>query len=170
MHRSNSKIFQFSKPSGYHLFKGTKINIDPHTVMPFHLTRNMDLARESKVFPPWERFENKVAPRPPAEREHSHRPHHRAGASKGGHPGHRISSERRQHCPCWCAHPGSFPFCLPPRHCQLRPPAATGQVGFAVRRRCTWKLTEKLREKAVRQGKNGEKINDNAKSLQMQKL
>ena len=32
-------------------FKGTKINIDPHTVMPFHLTQNMDLARGSKVFP-----------------------------------------------------------------------------------------------------------------------
>ena len=44
------------------------------------------------------------------------------------------------------------------------------QLSFAVLHRCTWKLKEKLREKPIRQGKNEVKINDNAKSLQMQKL
>ena len=44
------------------------------------------------------------------------------------------------------------------------------QLSFAVLHRCTWKFKEKLREKPSRQGKNEVKINDNAKSLQMQKL
>ena len=44
------------------------------------------------------------------------------------------------------------------------------QLSFAVLRRCAWKLKENLREKPLRQGKNEVKINDNAKSLQMQKL
>ena len=43
------------------------------------------------------------------------------------------------------------------------------QLSFAVLHRCTWKFKEKLREKPSRQGKNEVKINDNAKSLQMQK-
>ena len=43
------------------------------------------------------------------------------------------------------------------------------QLSFAVLHRCTWKFKEKLREKPIRQGKNEVKINDNAKSLQMQK-
>ena len=90
VHRSIQKK-KFSKPSGYHLLKGTKINIDPHTVMPFHLTRNMDLARESKAFPPWKRFENEVAPRPPEGRKLFLSPYHHAGASTGARPGHRIS-------------------------------------------------------------------------------
>ena len=43
------------------------------------------------------------------------------------------------------------------------------QLSFAVLHRCTWNLKEILREKPIRQGKNEVKINDNAKSLQMQK-
>ena len=80
----------------------------------------------SKVFPRFssmERFENEVAPRPPAGPEPHPPPHHRAGASTGAHPGRRISSERRQFCPRWCAHPGSYTCSLPPRHCQRCPPA-----------------------------------------------
>ena len=44
------------------------------------------------------------------------------------------------------------------------------QLSFAVLHRCTWKFKEKLREKPSRQGKNEVKINDSAKSLQMQKI
>ena len=33
------------------------------------MTRKMDLARGSKVFPPWKSFENEVAPHPPAGTE-----------------------------------------------------------------------------------------------------
>ena len=51
VHRSNSCFFQILEAKSITFFKGTKINIDPHTVMPFHLTQNMDLARGSKVFP-----------------------------------------------------------------------------------------------------------------------
>ena len=43
------------------------------------------------------------------------------------------------------------------------------QLSFAVLHRCVRKSKEQLREKPVRQGKNEVKINDNAKSLQMQK-
>ena len=75
------------------------------------------------LLPPWKRFENEVAPRPPEEPEHRLSPYHRAGASTGGHPGHRISSGRCHTSPHWCAHPGSFPWSLPPRHCQRCPPA-----------------------------------------------
>ena len=39
------------------------------------------------------------------------------------------------------------------------------QLSFAVLHRCTWKFKEKLREKPTRQGKNEVKINDNAKLI-----
>ena len=100
-----------------------------------------------RSFAPWNvtryRKKNNVAPNPPAEPEQEHRPNHRAGGSTGARPGHRVSSGT---CPGFpqgrCCHPGSFPWGLPPRHCQRCPPAPTGQLGFAVLRRCAWKLKE----------------------------
>ena len=50
VHRSNS-FFPILEAKSITFFEATTINIDPHAVMPFHLTQNMDLARGSKVFP-----------------------------------------------------------------------------------------------------------------------
>ena len=126
VHRSNSIFFQFSKQKVSPFSKAQRLilirTLWCHSTWLRTWTSQEDL-KFFHVFPPWKRFENEVAPRPPEEPEPRHCPYHHAGASTGGHPGHRISSGRCQTSPRWRAHPGSFPCRLPPRHCQRRPPA-----------------------------------------------
>ena len=127
----------------------------------------------SKVFPRFssmERFENEVAPRPPAGPE----PHPLLTTALARPQVHTLGVEFHQKdvssARVGVPIQGAIRVACHPGIANVVHLRKDRQLGFAVLHRCTWKWKEQVREKPVRQGKNEVKINDNAKSSQMQKL